>query len=121
MAYPHMGMQRVYLTAWKIGQHKKLKSGRLEMNSRERILAAIHHEPLDRFPTDIWATSEVWDKLFKYFSTTDRIEIYDRLGIDGIIGVTPKYIGPELPVINGIRYNEWGMGFRLQEYGTGTY
>ena len=26
------------------------------MNSRERILAAIHHQPLDRVPTDIWAT-----------------------------------------------------------------
>ena len=91
------------------------------MNPRERILAAIHHEPLDRFPTDIWATPEVWDKLYKYYSTTDRIEVYNRMGIDGIIGVSPKYIGPTLPSIDGIRFNEWGMGYRIQEYGSGTY
>lgn len=91
------------------------------MNPRERILAAIHHSPLDHFPTDIWATPEVWDKLFLNFSTTDRIEIYNRMGIDGIIAVSPRYIGPALPVVNGIRYNEWGMGYRVQEYGAGTY
>jgi uroporphyrinogen decarboxylase len=91
------------------------------MNSRERILAAIHHEPLDRFPTDIWATAEVWEKLYQYFSTTDRIDVYNRLGIDGIIGVAPKYIGPALPVIDGIHYNEWGMGYRVQAYSTGVY
>ena len=91
------------------------------MNPRERILAAIHHKPLDRFPTDIWATPEVWDKLCKYFSTTHRMDVYEQLGIDGIIGVSPKYIGPELPTVDGIRYNEWGMGYRVQDYGTGIY
>ena len=36
------------------------------MNSRERILAAIHHQPVDRVPTDIWATVEVQEKLYAY-------------------------------------------------------
>jgi uroporphyrinogen decarboxylase len=91
------------------------------MNPRERIMAAIHQAPLDRFPTDIWATPEIWDKLYQYFSTTDRIEVYNYLGIDGIIGVSPRYIGPELRTVDGIRYNEWGMGFRSQGYDTGIY
>lgn len=91
------------------------------MNHRDRILAAIHHDPLDRFPTDIWATPEVWDKLYRHFATTDRMTVYDRLEIDGIAEVSPKYIGPTVREANGIRYNEWGMGYRIQEYGTGSY
>ena len=91
------------------------------MNHRERILAAIRHEPLDRFPTDIWATPEVWEKLSLHFSASSRMDVYESLGIDGIFGVSPKYIGPELRTVNGIHYNEWGMGYRVQEYGSGTY
>ena len=33
------------------------------MSSRERMLAAIHHQPVDRAPTDIWATPEIWAKI----------------------------------------------------------
>lgn len=96
------------------------------MNHRQRILAAINHEPLDRFPTDIWATPEVWQALYQHFdlpgdTPEDRLKLYDYLGIDGIINVTPPYIGPALPTKDGIRYDEWGMGYRIQEYGTGVY
>jgi uroporphyrinogen decarboxylase len=91
------------------------------MNPRERILAAIHHQPLDRFPTDIWATSEVWDKLCKHFAVTQRLELYAHLSIDGIFGVAPPYIGPATRNENGVRYDEWGMGYRVQEYSGGAY
>jgi uroporphyrinogen decarboxylase len=96
------------------------------MNPRERILAAIRHQPLDRFPTDIWATGEVWEKLYRHFgiagrSTADCLALYDQLGVDGIIGIAPPYIGPALPTRDGIRYDEWGMGYRLQDYGVGAY
>ena len=66
------------------------------MNSRERILAAIQHQPLDRFPTDLWATQEVMDRLFYDLKVASRLELYDRLGIDGIFGIAPPYIGPEI-------------------------
>ena len=91
------------------------------MNARDRILTAIHHDPVDHFPTDFWATPEVWEKLFQYFSSTDRMEVYNYLGIDGIIAISPEYIGPELLVENSIRYNEWGMGFKEQKYASGKY
>ena len=42
------------------------------MNHRDRILAAIRHQPLDRPATDIWATPEVWDKLLAHFGVEDR-------------------------------------------------
>ena len=91
------------------------------MNHRERILAAMHHQPLDRLPTDIWATPEVWEKLRAHFGVDDNLEVYDKLDIDGIMAIGPTYIGPKRPTIDGIRYDEWGMGYRDQGYGSGSY
>ena len=97
----------------------------VQMNHRDRILAAIRHEPTDRPPTDIWATAEVWDKLKTHFGVDSNLAVYDKLGIDGIMGIAPPYIGPELRVDPawpaGYHENEWGMGFRPQkDYTTGS-
>lgn len=91
------------------------------MTPRERVLAAIRHQPVDRFPTDIWATQEVWDQLKAYFHTDDHLTVLEKLHIDAIPGIGPRYIGPELKEENGIHYDEWGMGYRGQFYGTGDY
>ncbi len=91
------------------------------MTPRERILGAIRHQPVDRLPTDIWATPEVWQRLKAHFHTDDHFEIFDRLGIDGIVGISPQYIGPGLMTEDAIHYDEWGMGYRNQGYGTGDY
>jgi uroporphyrinogen decarboxylase len=116
------------------------------LTPRERILAVIAHEPADRLPTDIWATQEVWARLYAHFGTNDMIAVYDHLGIDGIIGIAPPYIGPELVVEgqekdtseeqsergdsavgshlssgSGYYVNEWGMGYRSVAYETGVY
>lgn len=92
------------------------------MTPRERVLAAVRHQPLDRFPTDIWAVDEVWQNLRRHFKTEDGVEIMDRLGIDGIPGIGPDYHGP---VITGpdpaLRYDEWGFGYQMQEYNGGIY
>jgi uroporphyrinogen decarboxylase len=91
------------------------------MNPRERILAALRHQPVDRLPTDIWATQEVWKRLKEHFNTSNEIEIFDHLGIDGIPGIAPAYIGPALPEDGELHFDEWGMGYRSQAYGTGDY
>jgi uroporphyrinogen decarboxylase len=89
------------------------------MNSRERMLAAFEHRPVDRIPTDIWATGEVWEKLRAYFGTRDIIE---ALHIDGMGGTLPKYVGPALPKCSEGEYEDcWGMRFRNVNYGTGVY
>ena len=98
-------------------KNKKL----LTMTPRERILAAVTHKPTDRFPTDIWATPEVWEKLHAHFKTENNLEIYDQLGIDGIIGIGPEYIGPTLHKEDGYFENEWSMGYSRQKYETGEY
>ncbi len=57
------------------------------MTPRERMLAAIRHQPVDRLPCDIWATPEVWRMLQEHFGTDDDTAIRDALGIDGIVAV----------------------------------
>jgi uroporphyrinogen decarboxylase len=91
------------------------------MNHRECIVAAIRHQPVDRIPTDIWATPEVWATLRKHFGVNENLKVYDALDIDGIIGIAPPYVGPALRVEGDYHENEWGMGFRSQHYGTGAY
>ncbi len=113
------------------------------MNHRERILAAIRHQPVDRVPTDIWATAEVQEKLLRHFGIeTQRgvpsigielmggvlsrdvramLQLLDRLEIDGILSIKPPYIGPELRTEDEYWENEWGMGFRRQPYDGGAY
>lgn len=91
------------------------------MNHRERILAAIRHQPVDRLPTDIWATPEVWDRLCAHLGVTNTTEVLDKLDIDGIVEIAPPYIGPLPPRTADNRVNEWGMGYRVQSYGTGEY
>lgn len=91
------------------------------MTPRERVLAAVNHQPLDRFPTDIWAVPEIWKKLQAYFQVRNNLEVYDHLGIDGIMGIAPEYIGPPTKTEEAYYENEWGFGYRLQKYETGEY
>jgi uroporphyrinogen decarboxylase len=93
----------------------------INMNHRERILTAIKHQPVDRLPTDIWATPEVWEQLRQYLGVTENLAVCDRLGIDGIIDIAPRYIGPELVRQDNYWENEWGMGFRVQSVEGGSY
>jgi uroporphyrinogen decarboxylase len=91
------------------------------MDHRERILAAIHHRPVDRLPTDMWATPEVYCKLFTYLQVDTVLALCDRLGIDGIFHIAPPYIGPDLRREDDYWENEWGMGYRPQPYEAGVY
>jgi len=85
------------------------------MNPRERILAAINHQPVDRVPTDIWATPEVNQKLLARFGDWDTIK--RELHIDSIAGVGAKYVGPPLAP----DCDEWGNLHRTVEYEGGSY
>jgi len=90
------------------------------MNSRERVLAAINRGPVDRVPTDIWATAEVWDKLRQHFGR--EADIGAALHIDGIAAVGAEYAGPPVPDAPAGEFADfWGMRFRPVDYGTGVY
>jgi uroporphyrinogen decarboxylase len=93
------------------------------MTSRERILTAARRGQPDRVPLDIGATGEVYEKLFKHFRVTTHKEVWERLRLDKIVGVAPRYIGPpvrELP--NGLKQvPPWWVTQKEIQYGTGSY
>jgi uroporphyrinogen decarboxylase len=90
------------------------------MKSRERMLAAIHHQKVDRVPTDIWATAEVKTMLSDKFGSW--VNALNALHIDGMYSVGPNYIGPPLPAMpDNEMVDFWGMRLRQVDYGTGTY
>lgn len=90
------------------------------MNHRERMLAAINRQPVDRIPTDIWATPEVWQMLRAHFG--EGVDIREALHIDGVKGIAPIYIGPALPAVGeNETVNYWGMVRRHTQYDTGVY
>jgi uroporphyrinogen decarboxylase len=92
----------------------------MSMTSRERMLAAIHHQPVDRVPTDIWATEEVWKLLGSRFGH-NKDAIFSALHIDGFAGLAPRYIGPPLPTLADERVDFWGMRRRAIGHGGGSY
>jgi len=90
------------------------------MNSRERILAAINRQPIDRIPTDIWATPEVFTKLRAHFGSDADMMV--ALHIDGFASAAPDYIGPPLPKVpGGESVDYWGIRTKRVAYGTGVY
>ncbi len=90
------------------------------MNSRERILAAFDRKPVDRIPTDIWATPEAWGKLEQHFGSREKA--CAQLHIDFIDSITAKYIGPPPPPLpEGVTADYWGIQRKLTKHSGGTY
>lgn len=88
------------------------------MNARERILSAINRQPLDRIPTDIWATPETWKKLRDHFGEGAEAALH----IDGMAHIGPEYIGPPLQTApEGETINFWGMRYKRMAYPGGAY
>jgi uroporphyrinogen decarboxylase len=90
------------------------------MNSRERVLAAFNHERLDRVPTDIWTTPEVWGRLKAYFGK--EADVRAKLHIDGMASVEPNYVGPKLPMVaENETIDYWGIRTKKVNYAMGVY
>lgn len=90
------------------------------MNSRERMLAAVNRQPVDRVPTDIWATGEVMAKLRRHFG--DGVDIDQALHIDGFGWLEARYVGPDLPPAEaGESVDIWGIRRRLVPHEGGAY
>ena len=60
-----------------------------EMTLRERILAAINHQPCDRVPTDYCGVIEITEKLMKHFGVSDMPGLADAMDIDMVMFVDP--------------------------------
>ncbi|MHA2066240.1 MAG: hypothetical protein ACXABY_17850, partial [Candidatus Thorarchaeota archaeon] len=84
---------------------------------KERWLAVLERRNVDVVPMDYWATSEVTSRLMKHLSCGKPKEMYEKLHIDAVVGVEPKYVGPPVPEDSDV----YGCRYRKIRHQTGVY
>ena len=94
-----------------------MAKSRDRMTPRERWLAVLRGEKPDRVPMDYRATSETSQKLMQHLGYANMGEVFERLHIDPIVTVGPKYVGPPIPADEDV----FGIGYQMTDYGTGHY
>jgi len=87
----------------------------MPLTPRQRWLALFHREPVDRVPTDIWATPEVWRKLREAVGD----DVVDRLDIDAPAHAGPRPLRDHHP--DDPQANLWGVRHQEVDYGSGVY
>jgi uroporphyrinogen decarboxylase len=87
------------------------------MSPRERWTAVLEGKIPDRVPMFWQSTVEVINKTKKYFHTDNLEDVYRKFHLDNTVGVSPRYIGPEIPA----DYNIYGIKLRKVEHKTGFY
>jgi len=61
------------------------------MKSRERVLATLNHQTVDRLPVDLWHTPEIGAMLREHCGVESDLDAYRVLGIDKIVWVFMDY------------------------------
>ncbi len=91
------------------------------MTSRERIMATIGRQPVDRLPVDVWLTPEVLATLQEQVGERDEYELYRKLGVDKIAWVFPGYRTEKFDPNIGTGTDPWGVPLRMVKSGQATY
>lgn len=91
------------------------------MTPKERILATINRQPVDRPPVDLWCTPEVLDTLRIYTSTENELAVYNKLGVDKIVWIFPGYGGRYFDPNDSGEITMWGVPTRMVKAGLATY
>jgi len=91
------------------------------MTPRERILATINRQPVDRTPVDLWVTPEVLQALRNHTGEDDELAVYQKLGLDKIVWVFPGYGGGRFDPNEGNGRTMWGVPTRMIRAGEATY
>ncbi len=91
------------------------------MTPKERIMATINRQSVDRAPVDLWCAPEVLDSLRKYTSLDDELEVYNKLGLDKIVWIFPGYGGRYFDPNDSGEITMWGVPTRMVKAGLATY
>ena len=87
------------------------------MTPRERWLATLNGEKADRVPVDYRGTTEAGTQLMAHLGCSDLSEVYDRLHIDPVVDVGPRYVGPPIQPDHDV----FGIRYQNTDYGSGHY
>ena len=91
------------------------------MNSKERVLKAIHHQEPDRVPVDFWWSHEIRDRLLQHLNLKDTDQLQEFLGSD-IRCIYPHYRGPKRKRFDDGSYEDfWGVIRKPYRHGSGEY
>jgi len=82
------------------------------MSPRERVQAALAHQPPDRTPCDFWAEPPAWNRLFAHVGHRDQDRLLTQLGVDVRHLEAPA--PPERDLGGGLWQNFWGERFVYQ-------
>ena len=90
------------------------------MTPRQRWRALFTGERPDRLPCDYWGTAEVTARLLKDLGCASERELYDRLGVDKCVQLTPRHPtvaadGWHMPS----HFQIWHIGTEMISYGDG--
>ncbi len=87
------------------------------MTPRERWLALLNRQDYDRVPLTYRATAEFTEKLLAFMGCDTYEQARDRLHIDPVVNVGPRYIGPPLEP----ETDAFGVKRQQTQYDGGTY
>ncbi|MDO8945393.1 MAG: uroporphyrinogen decarboxylase family protein [Desulfobacterales bacterium] len=87
------------------------------MTPRERWLAVLRRQKPDRTPTDYWGTPETGQKLKRHFGGVSLHKALERMHVDYLVTVAPRYVGPRLAPHRDV----FGIQYRDIDYGSGVY
>ena len=76
------------------------------MNGKERVLRAVHHQPVDRIPYFYYAEESVSERLAEFLGLSEYSidTLHDRLGAE------VRYIRPQLVEVPGEERQEFQVG-----------
>ena len=81
------------------------------MNPRERILAVLNRDPVDRMPVDLWHTPEIEDLLMQHTGASGDFDMWQRLNLDKIVWVFVDYRS-DADEVSGSQVGALAMGQR---------
>jgi len=100
------------------------------MTPKERILAVLNRQPVDRLPIDLWHTPEVAAALRRHFGVADDFAMWQALGLDKIVWDFMEY-RPEAGdragaqsgagAESGGQSTMWGVPLRIVQAGEAQY
>ena len=100
------------------------------MTPRERVLAVLNRQPVDRLPIDLWHTPEVAAALRRHFDVADDFAMWQALGLDKIVWDFLDYrteagdlagAQPGAGVESGGQTTMWGVPLRIVQAGEAQY
>jgi uroporphyrinogen decarboxylase len=87
------------------------------MTPRERWQALLTRQSYDRMPLSYRATTEFTDKLLAHLGFSAFSQVEERLHLDPVVTVGPRYVGPPLEEDSDV----FGVRYQYTEYSGGRY